>query len=454
MSYCSSGTRILVIGFTSRTGASVVRFALERGCHVTVSDRKPMEELREIMKTINGDVRLIAGEQTPSLLDEGFDLAVLSPGVPVAIPLVQEALRRGIPVISEIELAWREMKGHLIAITGTDGKSTTTALTGHLLEQCGIHSVVAGNIGIPFVEVVGSTRDDSVTVLELSSYQLETTRTLKPDVSVILNLSPDHMDRYDSLDSYMLAKMRITASQDTEDLCVYYKDDDRVRHHCNEIDVRRKKFSRFDETSDAFMKDGILYIDGAPFCASDDIALPGIHNRLNGMAALLAIKEILKKTGRSVDDATLRKALTSFRGLPHRMEDIGVYMGRRFLNDSKATTVGALEMALASLDTDAVLILGGRTKGDDYGRILPMLSKVRGLILLGESRYEFSELFSEFPHRLAATMEEAVKEAVDMSQPGDTILLSPACASFDMYANFEERGNHFRQVVEALEEED
>jgi len=445
--------RALVVGLGFRTGVATSNFLAKRGSIVVASDAKSEEQLEEVRAMLDDRVRVVSGEQKPALLNDEFDTVVLSPGVPATIPLIREARRRGIPVISEIELAYRYCRGEIIAITGTDGKSTTTALTGHILKQCGIDTFVGGNIGIPFISFVEKTTDSSVSVLELSSFQLETVERFRPDVAALLNLSCDHLDRYDSIDDYFQAKMRISMNQTEDNFLIYNRDDRLIAQGLNEIRAQKRSFS-LSPGADAFFDNGEIRFrgrNGFAIIDSGKMKIIGVHNILNTMAGVLLTLAVLDKMGIEPDFPAIEKACHSFRGLPHRMEVVGEFQGRTFINDSKATTVSAVEMALKSLTGNVVLILGGRTKGDDYARLRQSIrERVILLILIGESSADFERLFADCNPVRAETLENAVRTAMRMSTPGDTVLLSPACASFDMFRSYEERGDVFRDHVHQL----
>ncbi len=448
-------TKILVVGLGFRSGLAACNFLAERDYSVTACDLKEAKLLSGIIEKLDGRVNLVTGSQHPSLLDEGFDLVVLSPGVPVAIDLVQAALKRGIPVISEIELAYRFMKGGIIAITGTDGKSTTTMLAAHICTQLGFKSAPAGNIGIPLISLVDRTREDFISVVELSSFQLETIHDFRPDVGVLMNVTPDHLDRYSGMEEYFSAKMNITRKQTEEDYFIINGDDIFIREHIGSVAPRLLRFSLEDETADAFWDGRYIFIrDGAGrtmVCDTTKINLIGVHNIQNTMAAVLAVMVYLKKKNIAVAPDKIAEACYSFHGLPHRMEPVASIKGRQFINDSKATTVGSVQMALRSVKERCVLIMGGQTKGDDYSRLISdMENRVRTLVLIGESSNEFSKIFSTFNPVLATSMEEAVQKAFKYSKEGDDILLSPGCASFDMFDSFEHRGEIFKKAVESL----
>jgi len=447
--------RVLVVGLGYRTGVAAAGFLSGRGADVTVSDIKSEDELKDLIAKLPSNVKVIAGHQNPSILDAGFDLVVLSPGVPAGIPLIKEALNRKIPVISEIELAFRNMKGSIIGITGTDGKSTTTSLTGHIFKELGFNTFVGGNIGIPLISFTDDTTEKSVTVIELSSFQLETVDTFKPDVAAILNVTPDHLDRYSDMNGYFDAKKNIFKNQDNEDFFIYNRDNDILENSRKDYPSRTLTFSIDDDSADAFCRDGVIYIihEGTtiPVVKVKKLSILGIHNIQNVMASLLMVNSLHKKLGLDPDFYMIAEACYSFKGLEHRMEFTGVYMGRTFVNDSKATTIGAVEMAVKSIKDKGVVIIGGRTKGDDYSRLRDIIGeKARCIVLIGESSGMFSEIFSGFNVVKATSMEDAVLKSMKNSEEGDMILLSPACASFDMFSSYDERGKVFKECFSKL----
>ncbi|HPJ35870.1 MAG TPA: UDP-N-acetylmuramoyl-L-alanine--D-glutamate ligase [Spirochaetota bacterium] len=450
---------ILVVGLGYRTGLATSNFLAGKGKSVTVTDIKTEPELKDIIDKLDPAVKVIAGDQSPEILDAGFELVVLSPGVPAVIPLVVEAKKRGIPVIAEIELAYRYMKGRIIAITGTDGKSTTTTLTGYIFRALGFCTFVGGNIGVPLVTFADDTTDDSVTVIELSSFQLETIDTFRPDVAAILNVTPDHLDRYNSIDDYFAAKKRIFMNQTDDDWFVYNKDNEILASSGNEYPRNVLKFSAKDSDADAdsfFLNNSVYYrseVIDLIIAQENELKIIGIHNMQNIMASILMVVALHKKLGAVPDFDRIVEACRSFPGLEHRMENVGEYMGRTFVNDSKATTIGAVEMAVKSIKDKGVIIVGGRTKGDDYSRLVPVLKdKARMIVLIGESSDEFAELFKDSPHVRAGSMEDAVVKAMQASEDGDMILLSPACASFDMFTSYDERGKVFKECFRKLME--
>lgn len=447
--------KILVLGLGFRTGLAAGNFLARRGLSVTVSDTKSEQELADVMAQLDPAVKVIAGRQDPSILDGGFDTIVLSPGVPQRIPIVSEARKRNIPVISEIELAWPFLKGIIVAITGTDGKSTTTALTTHVLSKMGMDARMGGNIGIPLISIAEETSDDSVTVIELSSFQLETIASFRPHVAAILNVTPDHLDRYPGMNEYTDAKFRITMNQLGSDIFIYNLDDSIIVSRIGAVKSQCRSFSLHNKEAHARYADGMIYIKDdesrRPLLETDKLSIIGLHNVQNAMASALMVEAVLKHAGMAPDYDRIASALCSFTGLAHRMEILGSCEGRLIINDSKATTVGALEMAVKSIKGHGVFIIGGRTKGDDYSRMRTFMDgRVRGIVLVGESAEEFAEIFRGLNTVKARDLDDALGSAMAMSGPGDSIVLSPACASFDMFKNYEQRGDIFRESYNKL----
>ena len=390
------------------------------------------------------------------------DFFVLSPGVPTQSNIVQQALRAGIDVYSEIEVASWFCDAPIVAITGTNGKTTTTSLTGHVFQRAfrdepGREAIVAGNIGYPFSDYVREVEPSDVVVLEVSSFQLDHVDTFHPRVSVLLNITPDHLGRYDhDFEAYAQAKFNIFRNQGEGDVVVYNRDDDTVRRDV-EGAAETHGFRPLAITLEGGAGTGgglrndriILRIDDEDelLMHRDELALRGGHNVYNSLAAAVSARVM------EVESAVIRESLSGFEGVPHRLEEVRTIDGVLYVNDSKATNVNAVWYALESFDRPVVLIAGGRDKGNDYTSLKPLVRQtVRAVVALGESRDTVArELGAEASGcSRAQTMEAALSQAQRFAQPGDAVLLSPACASFDMYESFEERGALFRRLVKTL----
>ena len=442
--------RVLVYGL-GLSGVSAARFLRRRGVAVVGVDARPAAMLDLGALVEDEGVMVLSGEE-PRDLPAGIDGLVLSPGVPADRPLVAAARSRGIPVIAEVELAFPFLNGPLVGITGSNGKSTTTAMTGHLLRHAGLPVEVCGNIGVPLTAVADGPGGRTF-VVELSSFQLETTDTLRPVAAALLNLSPDHLDRYAGMEAYAAAKQRIFLRQGADDVAVLNADDAAVAPL--PAPGRRRWFSRTSAVPDgayltgADVREASAYGGrGEPLFSLADIPLPGPHHQENAMAAaLLALAA-------GVPAEALPAAMRAFRGLPHRTEPVGEVGGVRYFDDSKGTNVGATAKALEGFADGTVhLILGGRGKGTGLGEQLVELirRKVRRVHLIGEAAEAFrQELDGVAPWHLAERMEVAVAAAAEEAREGDAVLLSPACASFDQYRNYGHRGDHFQELVRAL----
>ncbi len=450
------GQHIAVVGL-ARSGLAVARFLRSRGARVTITDQATARELDHFVDQAR---QLGAALELGGHRDAVFDAAeliVISPGVPHTLPQLEAARRRGVPVIGEVELASRFIQKPIIAVTGTNGKTTTTTLLGSMLAASGMSAFVGGNIGNPLIEIVDRTADLDVIVAEISSFQLDTVETFRPHVAVLLNISPDHLDRYATLDEYAASKGRIFANQGPEDFAICHGNDRLVQRQCrNSAACRLNFFSRPSDNGQIGqgaiitpLQIAYLMPDGTQ--GRIDLGrttLIGPHNRENiaaaGLAALAA--------GASLPG--VQEALDGFQAPAHRLEPIGTVRGIQFVNDSKATNVDAVMRALECFDRPVVLIMGGRNKGYDFNTLDAHVRRhVKKLIVIGEAGKEIlSALGDSAGHgsEMASDLGQAVHKAFDVAQAGDVVLLSPACASFDMFGSYAERGDKFRQLVGAL----
>jgi len=443
----------------ARSGRAVAELLAEAGGEVFLTEQGPAPDgTEEVLNEAGVDAEFDG--HTVRALDADF--LVLSPGVPTQSNIVQQALRAGLDVYSEIEAASWFCDAPIVAITGTNGKTTTTSLTGHVFRNAlagepGREAIVAGNIGYPFSDYVLDVEPMDVVVLEVSSFQLDHVDTFHPRVSVLLNVTPDHLDRYDhDFEAYAQAKFNIFRNQGEGDVVVYNRDDDTVRRAV-EVAADTHGFRPVAISLEEVPAVGgglyddhiVLRIDDEAelLMHRDELALRGRHNVYNSLAAAVSARVM------EVENDVIRESLSGFEGVPHRLEEVRTVDGVLYVNDSKATNVNAVWYALESFDRPVVLIAGGRDKGNDYSDLKPLVrEKVRAVVALGESADKVArELGSEAPdHSRAQTMEEALSQAQGFAQPGDAVLLSPACSSFDMYENFEERGNLFRRLVKTL----
>jgi UDP-N-acetylmuramoylalanine--D-glutamate ligase len=455
------GKQVTVVG-GARSGLAVAKLLATAGADVFLTERDaPEEGLTDALDAAG--VAYEFGGHTRRALDADF--FVVSPGVPSTINLVQQAQRLGLVIYSEIEAASWFCEAPIVAITGTNGKTTTTSLTGHVFRTAADTDpawrdrdvIVAGNIGYPISDYVLDTDADDVVVMEVSSFQLDHIDTFHPRVSVLLNITPDHLDRYQNkFERYAQSKFRIFENLQAGDTLVYNHDDEVVRTQAQQRAARRDVtalgFSLEQEVrAGAFLRDHALVFrindQEETLMQADDVALRGRHNLYNSLAAAVAARVM------EVRSDVVRESLASFEGVPHRLELVRNRNGVRFVNDSKATNVNAMWYALESYNSPVVLIAGGRDKGNDYAAIKPLIrEKVRAVIAIGESADTvLREIGTLAPDcDIATSMEDAIQKADRIAKRGDVVLLSPACSSFDMFENYEDRGDTFRRLVMRL----
>lgn len=432
----------LVVGLGA-SGVAAARLLAREGWRVTVNDRAGADALGERLGQLPEGCRCVLGDHPLALL-EGLSLVVASPGVPWDLPLLAAARERGIEVVAEVELACRFLTAPLVGITGSNGKTTTTALTGAILEAAGWRAAVGGNIGTPAAELAVGGDWDAV-VLELSSFQLEGCAALRPRVGVLLNLSPDHLDRHPTMAAYLAAKVRLFARQRPDEWAVLNRDDAPLRGLATPS--RQVFFSLSDRTAEAHLAGGRLVLDGAPLLPRDELPLLGDHNVANALAAALAAARL------GVPREAIAGALATFTGLPHRHQQVAAARGVRFVDDSKGTNIGATAAGLAGYPPGSIhLILGGLGKGQDFRALAPAVTgRVARAYLIGAAAEEIAAgLAGVVPCEACGTLAVAVERAFALARPGDTVLLSPACASFDQFANYADRGEQFARLARAL----
>jgi UDP-N-acetylmuramoylalanine--D-glutamate ligase len=440
--------KVLIVGF-ERTGEALCRFLPARGARVLVTEKKAEADLAaRIGPWKERGIRFeMGGHKLETFLDADF--IIPSPGVP-PLPEIRAAREKGIPILSEIELAGRFLKGKIVAITGSNGKSTTTTLAHKILKEAGLKARLAGNIGTPLISLVDKSRDDHIYVTEISSFQLEYTELFKADVAAFLNISQNHLDWHKSFEGYFEAKKKLFLRPGAGAAVILNRDDPLVWGLARETTATVYAFSRKKKPArGARLEDGwIVLRDGKPekLIRTSRIPLPGTHNQENVMAAAL-IGHLF-----GVPAAGIRASILTFRALEHRLEDVLTFRGVRFVNDSKATTVDATLKALASFDRRIVLVLGGRDKGGDFTLLRRVVrNKARGVILVGEAAGKIeAALAGTVPMEHASTYRDVVRKAFDKASPGDVVLLAPSCTSWDMFRNFEERGRTFKSEVRKL----
>lgn len=447
------GKKVLIIG-AARSGIAAAKFLRAKGAVVALTDQKPIENwVPEAIALKGTGVGLLPGEPPSWLLDQ-LDLVVVSPGVPANIIPIRYAERAGAEVIGEVELASRFLKGRIIAITGSNGKTTTTSLIGELLHDAGLKVQVGGNIGKALISMVESSQDDGWTVAELSSFQLETTITFHPTIAVVLNVTPNHMDRYETFTDYAGAKHRIFMNQTNEDVAVLNADDPTVSSWASGLRAKVMNFSVKKELENGVFLRGRQIIfrgtEGEQILLNvDEMKLRGLHNVENTAAAFAAGLA----AGASID--SLGGTAKRFDPVEHRLEFVAEIESIKFYNDSKATSVDATLKALEAFAQEpgkVVLILGGRGKKAPYAPLESLVrAKVRKLVLIGEDAETIAaELGELVPFERASDMKDAVVRSFESAEKGDVVLLAPACASFDMFDSFEHRGQVFKAEVLAL----
>lgn len=446
-----AGKRVLVVGL-ARTGVISSLFSAGYGAVVTATDEKTEAELGDAPARLRAaGVSLELGTHNPSIF-LNQDLIVVSPGVPAKLPALEQARSRGIPVWSEIELAWRFLRGKLVAITGSNGKTTTTSLVAHILKTANIPVLVGGNIGVPLLSRVESSTDATVTVAEISSFQLETIESFRPEVGVLLNITPDHLDRHGTFDEYARAKMRMFENQLERDAAVLNADDPEItrrmpsRPHIYWFS-RQKRVA-----TGAFLRDEQIVFrhEGheVPLVHRETIPLRGAHNLENVLAACSCAYLA------GADPGAIANGVKTFQGVEHRLEFVAEIGGVSFYNDSKATNVDATLKAIEAFPGPLIVILGGKDKGSPYIPLRdPLRGRARLVILIGAASDRIAaDLDGAVPFEHAGTLERAVSLAADRAQAGDVVLLAPACASFDQFENYEHRGRAFKEFVARLEQ--
>ncbi len=480
--------RVTIVGL-ARSGAGAARLLAKCGAKVTVTDKKGPEGLGEYLQMLGSDISVALGGHPEELFTEA-DLVVVSPGVPLDAPFLKRAADHGVRIIGELELAYRlvtedvyDVSGgprllpaspRFLAVTGTNGKSTTTSLLNEMLRCGGLTTILGGNIGTALTEELlkasqrvldkGANGEIHYVVVEVSSFQLESIDRFQPKGATILNITPDHLDRYHSMDRYIDAKCRVFLNQSPEDFLVLNADDPLTIEVITRMAAQLKKndgprvlyFSRQHEVEGAYFKDGLIHLT-LPECKGEDkshscildpktFRIQGVHNIENAMAA--ALMALL--TGCSLD--AVKEALKNFQGLEHRLELVRKRNGVTFINDSKGTNVGAVIKSLESFTEPLILIAGGRDKNGDFSVLRPFVKdKVKALVLIGEAKHTIKNALGDLAEVfLMDDLMAAVAKAADLAAPGDVVLLSPACASFDMFSDFEDRGRQFKAAVTAL----
>jgi UDP-N-acetylmuramoylalanine--D-glutamate ligase len=445
-----SGRKILVVGM-ARSGLAVADFLVRKGAQVKITDKRGPEQLSgEIRQLEKLAVKCeVGGHRLDSFLEA--DLVVVSPGVPLKIPEIQAAIQSGREVISEIELASRFLLGKVVGITGSNGKTTTTTLIGQILKTAGFVVQVGGNIGTALTSLVETSTPETINVVELSSFQLEAITSFRPNIAMVLNITPDHLDRYDDFEDYTHAKLNIFRNQTGSDFAVLNLEDRILGQYAGSLAARVLQFSGRQLVEEGTGFDGrrLLFQRRNQIEVSipiEPIQLRGRHNLENVAAAITAARLL------GASPATIAEAVYGFKGVEHRLELVAEYRGVQFYNDSKATNADATIKALEAFESGVIIILGGKDKGGDFSVLRPFITqRTRAVVLLGEASEKIRlQLQGTVPMIQSRDMRHAVMEAFQMAEKGDTVLLAPACASFDLFQNFEHRGREFKEAVSDL----
>ena len=437
-----SGQRVLVVG-AARSGVAAAHLLASRGARVTLTDRKP--RIPEEAELRAAGVALELGDHQLKSFTSA-DLIVLSPGVPIDLPEIVHAKQHGVPVIGELELASRWLRGPIVAITGTKGKSTTTTLVGRMLEAAGKRVLVGGNIGVPVSAQVDASTAETVHVIEASSFQLETSDTFRPWIAALLNFSPDHLDRHPDEAAYAAAKQRIFANQRPDDWAVVNADSPEAVAMTSNVKARVMTYGIDTDAADVYVGGGFVWQRTSegdiPLLPLASVHLQGRH-MLSNVVAATAISHLAGASG-----ASLARALEGFHGLEHVMELVATKGGVRFVNDSKATNVDAAAKSIESFDK-VVAIIGGKYKGGDFADLAePLRAHGRGVVAIGEARPMVREALKDVvPVIDGGTFAQAVRRAWDLAVPDGVVLLAPACSSFDMFADYADRGRKFKEEV-------
>ena len=437
----------LVFGL-SRSGCSATEFLLKKGASVYVYDDTMNARIENTAKLLEekGAKRLTKDEVSKAV--EFCDALVLSPGIPIDHPVAVAFKRRQKSVLGETELACRYLRGTIVAVTGTNGKTTTVSMLTETLKEGGYTAKCCGNIGVPMVEFTGMDEKE-IAVAEISSFQLETLQSLRPHIAVVLNITPDHLNRHYTMENYVFLKSKVLKNLTETEYAILNYDDEIVRQFATKTRARILYFSVKERVKGAYLEDGYLYFGKEKILSVDDLSIGGLHNVQNALAVIVASKIMGVKTSEII------KALTEFKGVKHRIEFIAEVDGVRYVDDSKGTNVDATIKAIATMKTDTVLLLGGKDKGYDYKPLFSSLknSPIKHAVLYGENRYALLKSAQESGFSnlsLCDTFSFAVQIASLKAERGETVLLSPASASFDEFASYEERGDRFVEIVQTF----
>ncbi|KXH79898.1 UDP-N-acetylmuramoyl-L-alanine--D-glutamate ligase [Sporosarcina sp. HYO08] len=445
--YQFKGLNILVLGL-AKSGFAAAKLLHALGANVTVNDASPEEGNKEAAELGEKGVHVICGGHPSNLLEQGFDLIVKNPGIPYHNPVLVDAVRKNIPIWTEIELTYKISEAPIIAITGSNGKTTTTTLLYHMLNIGKKKPLIAGNIGKVSCAVAKKATSENTIVLEASSFQLMGTEQFKPKIAIWTNLYEAHLDYHGTVEDYAAAKSKVAANQTETDYLIYNADQPKLTSYVDAMAARKIPFSLKGRREEGISADETqIYWNGSPFISRSIIKLPGDHNLENILAATAAAILL------GCDHEAIENVLSSFTGVRHRMQFVKELMGRKFYNDSKATNTLATKSALAAFNRPTILIAGGLDRGQSFEELRPYMNNVKVVVALGETADQFAEFASSCGISTVLqveSMQDAVRKAYSLTAEGDIVLLSPACASWDQYPNFEARGDEFINAVMAL----
>jgi len=443
--------KVLVIGLAV-TGVPLVKVLAQLGANIIVNDMKSEESLAESLEELKGlGIKYILGKHPDGTKELGeLDLVVVSPGVPLDIPFINQLREEKVNIIGEIELAYQLASAKIVAITGTNGKTTTTALTGEIFKNAGEKTYVVGNIGVAAISKALETEAKDFMIMEVSSFQLESTKGFHPRAAAILNLTPDHLNRHKTMENYLDTKFKIFQNQTSEDYAIINFDDNSCREASKGLKAKKVYFSRRKELDEGvYISEGniVIRLNGEAYVVmpAKEVRIPGNHNIENALAATALAFTM------GISTSVIADTLRSFNGVEHRIEYVDSINNVKFINDSKATNPDAAIKALEAVQAPIILLAGGMDKGNDFSEFIEAFNgKVKEMIVYGETAEKLYKTATEMNFnavKRVRDLDEAVKEAFNASMAGDTVLLSPACASWDMYKNFEERGKHFKNIV-------
>ncbi|WP_088816125.1 MULTISPECIES: UDP-N-acetylmuramoyl-L-alanine--D-glutamate ligase [Listeria] len=442
--------KVLVLGL-ARSGVSAASLLHKLGAFVTVNDKLPFSENPEAQGLLEQGIKVICGSHPTELLDEGFELVVKNPGIPYNNPMIAKAERLKLPILTEVELAYQISDAPIIGITGTNGKTTTTTIIHHMLNEMEKNkSLLAGNIGFPASEVAEKATSDQYITMELSSFQLMGIDTFRPQISVITNIYEAHLDYHHTREEYVAAKWKIQKNQTADDYLVINWDQEELIHLTKKTAAKIIPFSTTQRLSEgAYVQNGMLMFGEEEIGKRDDILLPGEHNLENILASIAVAKTI------GVQNEALMHVLETFKGVEHRTQFVTELLGRKFYNDSKATNILATQSALKGFKQPVILLAGGLDRGNEFDELKPFLRNVKAVVVFGETANKMARIAKEveIDVHYVKNVEDAVPVAFKVSRPGDVILLSPACASWDQYRTFEVRGNAYMNAIQELTDE-